>query len=108
MFKNPQTFKDGELIMGQYRIYDLIILLVGIVVSLLLVILTVTLGISRIHITVILIVFALIPGLLAYALVAKKKGFHNYLEFFKVLFYYQTKYLKKYQWEGVVLSDEDN
>lgn len=105
IFKNPKTFKGGSLIMGQYRVVDLILLIGGFSVS----IIGLTIFLSGEvdgFILLFYILICLFPGVLAFILTSKIPGYHNALEFLVVCYQFYKKYQKNYMWEGVIINDE--
>ncbi len=102
-FTAPKDFKKGRLILGRFRLIDLIILIVSILFSLIGTIMYITL-VKHFHIGVLLLF--MLPGVLAYALTFPAGIYHNYLMWIKV-YIRQWQEPKQYIWEGVYQHDEE-
>ena len=103
-FRTPKNFKKGKLIAGQYRTIDLMILIMGVVMTIagLLIYLGLFEGKSMI-ITVLLI----IPAAAGFALTLPFGIYHNMMEYL-ILKYKNATSIKTYIWEGIYRYDDFN
>ncbi len=104
IFHAPKNFKSGRLILGRYRIIDLIILVAGIVLSLLSIIIYV--GVLQ-HNSPFMVLVMLLPAVICFILTFSTGGiYHNMATLLYIGFIY-LKSTKTYQWEGVYKDDNE-
>jgi len=94
-FNAPTNFKKGRLIASRFRVIDLIIAIVGIMISVILV----NTFMPLLHNMLWLIVM-MIPAVVAVILVCPAGQYHNILVFLQVVLNFYTSQ-RKFIWEGV-------
>ena len=100
-FVAPINFKQGRLIMNQYRVSDLILLAVCTAFSFIFTIIYLT-NVGKADLRIIVLI--LMPGMIAYLLTMPCGIYHNNLFFLITLIhFYRSK--KEYIWEGVYKDD---
>lgn len=101
IFRTPEDFKKSKFIMGKYRVQDLAILLFGVTTAFLLVIVIFSNDlIVNPTLRIIALIAIAIVGLLSAVLTLPFAGYHNVLIHLKILFYFHSKYIKRYIWSG--------
>lgn len=101
-FIAPKNFKNGRLIQGRWRLWELVAMLITIAISSLSVITYATIGGKNIA----LIIALLLPSAIAWIGTMNNGIYHNVF----TLIATHIRFLKKkkiYIWEGVHLTDDD-
>lgn len=102
-FNVPKNFKRGRLIQNRFRKIDILILILGILLSVILLI--VALSVFKIR-QLFWIIPCVLPGLISGALISPFNMYHNILEYFRLLFMYINS-PKRYIWEGIYKYDPE-
>lgn len=84
----PHNYKSGELFLGKYRIIDVAIMATAIV--LFITVLLLSMFVIEFNLCFIGIAGVLIPVIMVF-LVQPLNGYHNYLEYFRLLILYKLK-----------------
>ena len=100
-FNAPKNFNKGSLIMGRFRMSDLMILIAGSLFTFITLVLYVGVMNGR---SVPLALLLFLPGAVTYVLTMSCGIYHNNLEFIRVLMHWR-KSQKTYIWEGIYTYD---
>lgn len=96
-FYSPNNFKNGRLIFNRYRMKDLLIFAIALIISILSII--ITLNVFRIFHPILLFV-EILPAVITFFLIQSLGIYHNFMLYFLCFFSYIERQ-KNYIWEGV-------
>ena len=97
MFNSPKNFKRGRFINNRYRVIDLVIALIGTIISLTLILIYLLVFNGR---NIFIIGLITLPAIITLVLITPFSIYHNLLEFLKLYFiFFNSK--KRYIWEGI-------
>ncbi len=102
IFIAPKNFKSGRLLANKYTWFDLMLMCIGLIVTIVLEALFVIFFISdNAVLNVIIFATLAIPAMLIFGLVQPKGIYHNFLTFFELMFI-DMKSPKRYIWGGLM------
>lgn len=102
VFYTPNNFKNGRLIFNRYRVIDIVVFIVALIVTFLMIILSITQFSIYNPIIIALMVF---PAGVAFFLIQPFGVYHNFLEYFKLLYLFKSS-KRNFLWEGIYKYEE--